>query len=128
MPTGNGYADAKMAAQHREMERLLESRQRLHTLKDQIANLHQSMTTPPIPSKKESANSTQVEPPKGNSRNVRVTYSADNPDDDDSELYRFECESGDGEEIDDESGMNHLFNDNSFFFFFDFRRRNSTAN
>ncbi len=51
-PTGNSYADAKMAAQHREIERLVESRQRLHTLKDQIANLHQSMNTPPVPSKK----------------------------------------------------------------------------
>jgi hypothetical protein len=51
-PTGNSYADAKMAAQHREIERLIESRQRLHTLKDQIANLHQSMATPPVPSKK----------------------------------------------------------------------------
>jgi len=50
--TGNSYADAKMAAQHREIERLVESRQRLHTLKDQIANLHQNMPTPPIPAKK----------------------------------------------------------------------------
>jgi hypothetical protein len=49
----NGYADAKMAAQHREIERLVESRQRLHTIKDQIASLHQSMTTP------------TVQPPKG---------------------------------------------------------------
>lgn len=49
----NSYADAKMAAQHREIERLIESRQRLHTLKDQIANLHQTMPpTPPIQSKK----------------------------------------------------------------------------
>ncbi|CAF0792289.1 unnamed protein product, partial [Didymodactylos carnosus] len=37
------YADAKMAAQHREIERLVESRQRLHTIKDQIASLHNSM-------------------------------------------------------------------------------------
>ena len=50
--TTNTYADAKMAAQHREIERLVESRQRLHTLKDQIASLHQSMTTPPIQPKK----------------------------------------------------------------------------
>ncbi len=50
--TTNTYADAKMAAQHREIERLVESRQRLHTLKDQIASLHQSVTTPPIQSKK----------------------------------------------------------------------------
>jgi hypothetical protein len=51
IPTSNGYADAKMAAQHREIERLVESRQRLHTIKDQIASLHQTMTTPPIQSK-----------------------------------------------------------------------------
>jgi len=50
--TTSTYADAKMAAQHREIERLIESRQRLHTLKDQIETLHQSMATPPIPSKK----------------------------------------------------------------------------
>ena len=42
-------------------------------------------------------------------KNVRVTYPIDNQeeeedDDNDSELYRFECESGDGEEIDDEIG------------------------
>ncbi|CAF4752118.1 unnamed protein product, partial [Rotaria magnacalcarata] len=40
----------KMAAQHREMERLIESRQRLHTIKDQITSLHQTMSTPPVPS------------------------------------------------------------------------------
>lgn len=50
--TSNTYADAKMAAQHREIERLVESRQRLHTIKDQIASLHQSMTTPTVPVKK----------------------------------------------------------------------------
>lgn len=114
----NGYADAKMAAQHREIERLLESRQRLHTLKDQIATLHQSMTTPPIPPKKDSINSNQIESLKvkptnntyeTNPRNIRVTYPTDNPDDDDSELYRFECESGDGEEIDDETGKYRCF-------------------
>ena len=49
--TRNTYADAKMAAQHREIERLIESRQRLHTIKDQIASLHQSMATPSVPSK-----------------------------------------------------------------------------
>ncbi|CAF0775066.1 unnamed protein product [Didymodactylos carnosus] len=37
------YTDTKMAAQHREIERLVESRQRLHTIKDQIASLHNSM-------------------------------------------------------------------------------------
>lgn len=52
IPTTNSYADAKMAAQHREIERLIESRQRLHSLKDQIATLHQTMATPPIQSKK----------------------------------------------------------------------------
>ena len=51
MPIKNDYADAKMAAQHREIERLIESRQRLHSIKDQIASLHESMTTPPARSK-----------------------------------------------------------------------------
>ena len=41
-----------MAAQHREIERLVESRQRLQTLKDQIASLHQSVATSPTPSKR----------------------------------------------------------------------------
>ena len=42
----NTYTDAQMAAQHREIERLLESRQRLSTLKEQISSLHQTMMTP----------------------------------------------------------------------------------
>ncbi|CAF5218297.1 unnamed protein product, partial [Rotaria magnacalcarata] len=40
--------DSKMLAQHREIERLIESRQRLHSIKDQIASLQQTMTTPTI--------------------------------------------------------------------------------
>ncbi len=50
--TTNSYADAKMAAQHREIERLIESRQRLHNLKDQISTLHQNMATSPAQTKK----------------------------------------------------------------------------
>ena len=143
----NGYADAKMAAQHREIERLVESRQRLHTIKDQIASLHQSMTTPTLPppkgipfeeaqrSRSESSllssidasnntsssqrmagqaaksKSTAYQEQLNDSRNHRTSYglsrSAQNErdeEDEDSEMYRFECESGDGEEIDDDIG------------------------
>ncbi len=137
--TTNTYADVKMAAQHREIERLIESRQRLHTLKDQISTLHQNVTTPPVQSKKgfskkqncffliknfffENIDSTQVDILKSknqtmtyevNPRNIRSTYSTNDQedDDDDSELYRFECESGDGEEIDDDddTGKNLFF-------------------
>ena len=138
--TGNSYADVKMAAQHREIERLVESRQRLHTLKDQIANLHQSMNTPPVPSKKtlEPMSSLQVEVPKikkqsnayaDNQRNIRATYPIENQDDDDSELYRFECESGDGEEIDDETGKKNYYGNKLIeYSLFSFRWRYSTSN
>ena len=143
----NGYADAKMAAQHREIERLVESRQRLHTIKDQIASLHHSMTTPtPQPPKGRSCGETQrfrwltspysveasnntsssqrmasrpavkskstaYEEQLNDSRNHRTSYGLSrsvqnerDEEDDDSEMYRFECESGDGEEIDDDTG------------------------
>lgn len=143
----NGYADAKMAAQHREIERLVESRQRLHTIKDQIASLHQSMTTPTLPQLKgipfeedqssefensllssidasnntsssqrmggqaAKSNSTAYQKQLNDPRNHRTSYgpsrSAQNErdeEDEDSEMYRFECESGDGEEIDDDIG------------------------
>ncbi|CAF4287233.1 unnamed protein product [Rotaria sp. Silwood2] len=123
--TRNSYADAKMAAQHREIERLIESRQRLHTIKDQIASLHQSMTTSPIQSKKDSTNEIQhhnqfktninesnkqtntYEDKLNNSKTLQSPYTSNNQEDnnnndDDSELYRFEYESGDGEEINDE--------------------------
>ena len=149
----NGYADAKMAAQHREIERLVESRQRLHTIKDQIASLHQSMTTPTLPPPKgisfeeaqsskfkssllssiDASNNTSSSQRMGgqgtkskstayqeqlnDSRNHRTPYglsrSAQNErdeEDEDSEMYRFECESGDGEEIDDDIGR-VLFNE-----------------
>jgi len=36
----------QIAAQHREIERLVESRQRLHTIQGQITSLHQTMATP----------------------------------------------------------------------------------
>lgn len=156
IPARNSYADAKMAAQHREIERLIESRQRLHTIKDQIASLHQSMATPPIQSKQgnkkktlffcveknnfflltiiETTNQIQLQQPYKNDfkeskhqnrsyedklnspKNIRTSYLSNEPEgeegeeeennDEDSELYRFEYESGDGEEINDESGKN----------------------
>ncbi|CAF2208121.1 unnamed protein product [Rotaria magnacalcarata] len=129
IPSRNSYADAKMAAQHREMERLIESRQRLHTIKDQITSLHQTMSTPPVPSQQDSTNASQLQNPYKNnvkeskqqtntyadklnsSKNNRSPYTSNDPegegeedenDDDDSELYRFEYESGDGEEINDD--------------------------
>ncbi len=87
--------DVKMAAQHREIERLVESRQRLHTIKDQIASLHQSMITPTIPSK-------TYEDKLNDSRNIRPTYRFDNAsqEDNQSDLQDFEFES---EETDDDT-------------------------
>jgi hypothetical protein len=87
-----------MAAQHREIERLVESRQRLHTIKDQIASLHQSMTTPTLQSK-------TYEDKLNDSRNIRPTYRFDNAsqEDNQSELNDFEFESQDGEETDDDT-------------------------
>ncbi|UJR31138.1 hypothetical protein I4U23_018645 [Adineta vaga] len=103
--TTNTYADAKMAAQHREIERLVESRQRLQSLKDQIASLHQSMTTPPIPLKTDLVDTTEVENqrPKSSYKNQANTSERRNTDDNNLQLYRFECESGDGEETDEDS-------------------------
>jgi hypothetical protein len=91
-------ANEKMAAQHREIERLVESRQRLHTIKDQIASLHQSMTTPTLQSK-------TYEDKLNDSRNIRPTYRFDNAsqEDNQSELNDFEFESQDGEETDDDT-------------------------
>ncbi|CAF5209503.1 unnamed protein product, partial [Rotaria magnacalcarata] len=106
-----------------------ESRQRLHTIKDQITSLHQTMSTPPVPSQQDSTNASQLQNPYKNnvkeskqqtntyadklnsSKNNRSPYTSNDPegegeedenDDDDSELYRFEYESGDGEEINDD--------------------------
>jgi hypothetical protein len=64
-----------------------------------------------------------------NQRPIRATYPIDNQDDDDSELYRFECESGDGEEIDDETGRKNSYQ-NKFIKYnlFSFRGRCSTSN
>ncbi|CAF4233135.1 unnamed protein product, partial [Rotaria magnacalcarata] len=100
-----------------------ESRQRLHTIKDQITSLHQTMSTPPVPSQQDSTNASQLQNPYKNnvkeskqqtntyadkltsSKNNRSPYTSNDPegegeedenDDDDSELYRFEYESGDG--------------------------------
>ena len=104
IPTTNSYADAKMAAQHREIERLVESRQRLHTIKDQIASLHQTMTTPPVQTKQSFE---KIDPTNENIQSPYISNEQED-DDDDSELYRFECESGDGEEIDDDTGKRDL--------------------
>jgi hypothetical protein len=86
LPTTNNYADVKMAAQHREIERLVDSRQRLHTIKDQIASLHQSMTTPPIQSKNDQTNT--YEENLNDSENLRHQEESS-----ESELDHFEYES-----------------------------------
>ena len=90
-PTTNNYANVKMTAQHREIERLVESRQRLHTIKDQISSLHQSMTTPPI-------ESNNYEENLNDSKNLRPLYRSDqqdssSEDENESELGHFEYES-----------------------------------
>jgi hypothetical protein len=104
LPTINNSVDAKMTAQHREIERLVDSRQRLHTIKDQIASLHESMTTPPIQSKKDLTNEAKTYEDKLNdSRNIRPTYRFNRQDDNESELYGFEGESEDGEETDEDA-------------------------
>jgi hypothetical protein len=65
--------------------------------------------------------STAYQEQLNDSRNHRASYgltrSAQNErdeEDEDSDLYRFECESGDGEEIDDETGR-VLFGDERLF-------------
>lgn len=93
LPKENDSADVKMAAQHREIERLVDSRQRLHNIKDQIASLHQSMATPPILLKEDSMNELQAYEEKLNdSRNIRPTYREQSfiQDDNESELGHFE--------------------------------------
>ena len=122
--TSSGYADAKMAAQHREIERLVESRQRLHTIKDQIASLHQSMTTPTIPTKKTPEKTLSYREQYLESRNRPAQVGQDEDEgeggeeeEEESDFGRFECESGDGEEIDDDAGL--LISFRNFFFFID---------
>ena len=101
-PTTNNYADVKMAAQHREIERLVESRQRLHTIKDQIASLHQSMTTPPIQPEKDLTNESKAYQNKLNySTNIRPSYSFNHQDDNDSELCGIEFDSDDDDNTSD---------------------------
>lgn len=82
----NPSVDVQMAAQHREIERLVESRQRLHTIKDQIVSLHQSVITP-----------TTYEDKLNDSRNIRPTYQEENysQDENESELNHFEDENDD---------------------------------
>lgn len=83
-PAESSSADVKIAAQHREIERLVESRQRLHTLKNQITSLHQSMTTPTIQQR-------AYEEKLNDSKNLRptrhCTYTGVSSDDDESSAY-----------------------------------------
>ncbi|CAF1431855.1 unnamed protein product [Adineta ricciae] len=100
--TTNTYADVQMAAQHREIERLVESRQRLQTLKDQIASLHQSVATSPTPSKRETIQ-LEKQRPKSAYGNQIVTSQRRQNTDDELEFDQLECQSGDDEETDDDS-------------------------
>jgi hypothetical protein len=75
----------QMAAQHREITRLVESRQRLHTIKDRIASLHQSMTTPTTESK-------TYEDKLNDSENIRPTYRFDNASQEDNQSDFLELE------------------------------------
>ena len=119
----NANVDVKMAAQHREIERLIESRQRLHTLKDQIVSLHQSVTTPPVPAKRgkrkerevprqrpslinlDEPSATQAEKPlpKKSSAGPMNTFKLRKEDPID--LYRFDRDPENDEETDEDSGM-----------------------
>ncbi|CAF4839097.1 unnamed protein product, partial [Rotaria magnacalcarata] len=64
-----------MLAQHREIERLIESRQRLHSIKDQIASLQQTMTTPTIQKTTDLTNEAQLNNDRLNdSKNIRPKY------------------------------------------------------
>lgn len=87
--------DVQMVAQHREIERLVESRQRLHTIKDQIASLHQSMTTPTMGSENDLNNETKTYAEKLNeSRNLRPIYQLEREESaSESDLYDFEDQS-----------------------------------
>ncbi|CAF0806651.1 unnamed protein product [Adineta ricciae] len=83
-PVENFPADMKIAAQHREIERLVESRQRLHTLKNQITSLHQTMNTPSVQLR-------AYEEKLNDSKNLRptrhCTYAEVSSDDDESSAY-----------------------------------------
>ncbi|CAF1198544.1 unnamed protein product [Rotaria sp. Silwood1] len=106
-PTINNYVDSKMAAQHREIERLIESRQRLHTIKDQIVSLQQTMTTPSIQQKNDLTNERKLDSDKLNdSKNIRPSYRSNHQecssqDDNELELCNFECVSDNEEQTDD---------------------------
>ncbi|CAF1233045.1 unnamed protein product [Adineta steineri] len=77
----NNSVDIKMAAQHREIERLVESRSRLHTLKGQITSLHQSMNTPTIQTE-------SYEDQLNNPKNIRPLYKSESEEDDDDDNNR----------------------------------------
>lgn len=71
--------DAKMVAQHREIERLVESRQRLSNIHDHIASLHETMRTP-------ISGSNNYEENLNDSRNLRPIYPEDNASEFDDDL------------------------------------------
>ncbi|CAF2501109.1 unnamed protein product [Rotaria sp. Silwood2] len=117
LPTINNYVDTKMAAQHREIEHLIESRQRLHTIKDQIASLQQTMETPSIQQKKDFTNEIKVDNDKLNdSKNIRPSYRSNQQeclsqdDDNELELCNFECVSDNEEQTDDDNDNNIQMN------------------
>ncbi|CAF5157897.1 unnamed protein product, partial [Rotaria magnacalcarata] len=101
--------DSKMLAQHREIERLIESRQRLHSIKDQIASLQQTMTTPTIQKKTDLTNEAQLNNDRLNdSKNIRPKYKSYrqqglNQSDNNLDLYPLDDESDSGEESDNDN-------------------------
>ncbi|CAF3530255.1 unnamed protein product [Rotaria socialis] len=112
--------DSKMLAQHREIERLIESRQRLHSIKDQIASLQQTMTTPTIQKKTDLTNEPKLDNDRLNdSKNIRPTYKSYrqqglNQSDNNLDLYPLDDESETGEESDDDNNNNNNNRNYSF--------------
>ncbi|CAF1022732.1 unnamed protein product [Rotaria sordida] len=99
--TINNYVDGEMAAQHREIERLIESRQRLHTIKDQIVSLQQTMTTPSIQQKQNLTNEIKIDNKNHPSyRSNQQEYLSQ--DDNELELCNLQCESDNEEQTDDD--------------------------
>lgn len=95
LPIVNNSVDSKMVAQHREIERLIESRQRLHTIKDQIASLKQTMTTPTMQQK--SNDNLKTDSDKLNDSKNLLSYRQPsfNQSDNNLDLYPLEDESDD---------------------------------
>lgn len=106
LPISNDYMDNTIVAQHREIERLVESRQRLHTIKDKIVSLKQTMTTPPIQSKSKFSNEKNVEHERLNhSDNIRSSYKSNRQDNYELEPCPFDSSSDDEEANDPESDL-----------------------